>query len=92
MNTTAPRIVLDTNILIASIGRMSPFRWIFDSLIAGKLILCVSNDILFEYHEVLEKKTTSEIAENITNFITINPYTERVDIYFQFQSYNCGRI
>lgn len=84
MNTTAPRIVLDTNILIASIGRMSPFRWIFDSLIAGKLILCVSNDILFEYHEVLEKKTTSEIAENITNFITINPYTERVDIYFNF--------
>ena len=27
MNTTAPRIVLDTNILIASIGKKSPFRY-----------------------------------------------------------------
>ncbi len=55
MNITEPiKIVLDTNILIAIIGTKSPFRWIFDKIIAGKFILCISNEILFEYQEILE--------------------------------------
>lgn len=84
MNITALKIVLDTNILIAVIGRKSPFRWIFDCIIEGKIILCVSNDILFEYQEILAEKTSLEVAENVVNFITINSYTEKADIYFNF--------
>lgn len=84
MNTTAPRIVVDTNILIAVIGRKSPFRWIFDCIIQGKFILCVSNEILFEYREVLEKKASAEVAENIINFIAVNPFTAKTEIYFNF--------
>jgi putative PIN family toxin of toxin-antitoxin system len=84
MNTTALKIVLDTNILIAIIGKKSPFRWIFDCLIEGKIILCVSNEILFEYQEILAKKTSTEVAENVVNFITINPFTERTEIFFNF--------
>ena len=54
MNTTALRLVLDTNILIAIISRKSPFRWLFDAIIEGKVGLCVSTDILFEYREIME--------------------------------------
>lgn len=85
MNTTALRIVLDTNILIAVISRKSPFRWIFDCIINGKIILCVSNEILFEYEEILSKKTSLEVAENVINFITINPFTEKLEIFFKFE-------
>lgn len=84
MNITAPKIVVDTNILIAAIGRKSPFRWIFDFIIEGKIILCVSNEILFEYREVLERKTNAAVAENVINFILINPFTEKTEIYFKF--------
>jgi putative PIN family toxin of toxin-antitoxin system len=84
MNTTALKIVLDTNILIAIIGKKSPFRWIFDCLIEGKIILCVSNEILFEYQEILTKKTSAEVAENVVNFITVNPFTEKTEIFFNF--------
>ncbi len=84
MNIIALKIVVDTNILIAIIGRKSPFRWIFDCIIQGKLILCVSNEILFEYREVLERKTNAEVAENVVNFIAVNPFTEKTDIYFNF--------
>ena len=84
MNTTALKIVLDTNILIAITGRRSPFRWVFDCIIEGKIILCVSNEILFEYQEILTKKTSAEVAENVVNFITINPFTEKTEIYFNF--------
>ncbi|HEX8734266.1 MAG TPA: putative toxin-antitoxin system toxin component, PIN family [Pyrinomonadaceae bacterium] len=84
MNTTALRIVLDTNILVAVISRKSPFRWIFDCIIDGKIILCVSNEILFEYEEVLAEKTSPEVAENVINFITVNPFTEKLEIFFKF--------
>lgn len=84
MNTTAARIVLDTNILIASIGRKSPFRWIFDCVIQGEIILCVSNEILFEYQEILARKANPQVAENVANFLTVSPFTEKIDIYFNF--------
>ncbi len=85
MNITALKVVLDTNILIAVIGRKSPFRWIFDCIIQGKIILCVSNEILFEYQEILAKKTSLDVAENVVNFITVNPFTKKTDIYFNFE-------
>lgn len=84
MNTTALKIVLDTNILIAIISKKSPFRWIFDCIIEGKIILCVSNEILFEYQEILTRKTNAEVAENIVNFITVSPFTVKTDIFFNF--------
>jgi putative PIN family toxin of toxin-antitoxin system len=84
MNTTAPKIVLDTNILIAIIGRKSPFRWIFDCIIEGKIILCISNEILFEYQEILTQKANAQVAENVVNFITVNPFTIKTDVFFNF--------
>ncbi len=46
--------------------------------------MCVSNEILFEYREALESKTNAEVAENFINFIAVNPFTEKTDIYFNF--------
>ncbi len=54
MNTTAPRIVLDTNILIASIGKKSPFRWIFDCVIEGRIHVLTL--VEFEQHYIDEMK------------------------------------
>jgi hypothetical protein len=39
---------------------------------------------LFEYQEILAKKTNDEVAENVINFITVNPFTEKAEIYFNF--------
>lgn len=84
MNTTVLKIVLDTNILIAIVGKKSPFRWIFDCIIEGKIILCVSNEILFEYQEILAAKANAEVAENVVNFITVSPFTIKTEIFFNF--------
>lgn len=85
MSTTAVKIVLDTNVFIACIGKVSPYRWIFDGILAGRFTLCISNDILLEYQEVLERKTTPEIAENITNFLAIYPFVEQTEIFYHWQ-------
>lgn len=84
MNTIAPRLVLDTNILITIIGTRSPFRWVFDYLIRGQFILCVSNDILLEYQEVLTRKTNYKVAENVVNFLLVSPFTQKTETYFNF--------
>ena len=55
---TKIRVVLDTNALLVSIGRKSKFRPIFDNLLNGKIHLIVTNEILTEYVEVLERKQT----------------------------------
>lgn len=84
MDTTALKLVIDTNIFIAIIGRKSPFRWIFDCIINGKIILCVSNEILYKYREILARKTNKEIAENVIDFLSISPAVEKTEIYFNF--------
>lgn len=67
------QIVVDTNVLINAIGKISPYRWIFDKIISGEFTLCITNDIFYEYWEVLEEQTTSEIADNIANFLVTIP-------------------
>ena len=85
MNITALKLVIDTNIFIAIIGKKSPFRWIFDCIIQGKIILCVSNEILFEYRETLAKKTNEEVAENVIEFLAVSPFVHKIEIYFNFR-------
>lgn len=85
MNTTAVRVVIDTNIIMAMISKKSPFRWIFDAIIEGSLILCVTNEIILEYQEILAKKNGEAVAENIINFLSVHPYVEKFDIFYKFQ-------
>jgi uncharacterized protein len=84
MSTTGMRVVIDTNVLVAAIGRKSPFRWIFDAIIDGRLILCVSNEIVMEYKEILQNKASREVASNFIDFLTIHPYVEKAEPFFNF--------
>lgn len=59
------RIVLDTNVLLFSIPKKSPYRPIYDAIQSGKIEVGISNDILLEYEEILSQKTTPTIALNI---------------------------
>lgn len=63
------RIVVDTNVFINTIGRASPHRWLFDDILSGRFELCISNDIFFEYWEILDQQTTTDVAQNVANFL-----------------------
>ena len=74
------RIILDTNCLLVSVPKHSPFRWIYDEILANKLELVVSTEILLEYEEQLAQFYSPEYAEtiikvliNLPNVIKINP-------------------
>jgi len=48
-------VVIDTNCLLQIIARRSPYRPIWDAFLAGRFELCVSNEILEEYQEILSQ-------------------------------------
>jgi uncharacterized protein len=66
------------------IGRISPNRWIFDSVLSGKFILCISNKILLEYQEVLASKTNLEVASNFVDFLISFPGVEPTQVYYSW--------
>jgi putative PIN family toxin of toxin-antitoxin system len=78
------RIVLDTNILLTSLGKSTNNRWIFDLILRGKLILILSNSIVTEYLEIITNKTTYEIASNVINALLNIQSTEIVNIYYKW--------
>ncbi len=51
------KIVLDTNSLIQSVPRQSRYHIVWESLVKGEHVLCVSNEILEEYLEILQRLT-----------------------------------
>ena len=74
-------VVIDTNCLLQIISRKSPYRPIWDAFLDGHYQLCVSNEILDEYQEILEQQITPTVAENIvllilnkTNTVLVDPH------------------
>lgn len=78
------RIVLDTNSLIQCISHRSSYHDIWLSVIDGRNLLCVSNEIIEEYNEILEQKTSRDYATLAVNVILNNPYTVFVTPFYHF--------
>ena len=85
------RIVLDTNCLIASLSHTSRSYSVWRGLHDGRFILCVSNEILLEYQEMIGRKTTPAIAENVVQYITNSDFVELVTPYFRFDLIKADR-
>lgn len=77
-------VVLDTNALLVSIARKSRYRIIFDSLLANKFDMIISNDILSEYTEVLAQKTNAIVANSIGEMLLSLPNVHRQDIFYKW--------
>lgn len=75
-------IVLDTNCLLAALPSISPYHKVWTDIINGATSICVSNDILEEYEEILSRKTTPEIAEAVIAAILEAPKTRKVEPTF----------
>ena len=80
------RIVLDTNVLLISIGSKSPFRPIFNTILSGRCSLVVTTEILLEYEEKLLEKTNVVVATNIMQAVIVLPELVRIERY---QRHNC---
>jgi putative PIN family toxin of toxin-antitoxin system len=78
------KVVLDTNALLVSIPRKSPFRLVFDSFLSGRFDLLVSTEILNEYVEKIQEKSNSIVANNISEVMVGARNVIFVNVYFNW--------
>ena len=73
------RIVLDTNSLIQCVAYHSVYRSVWQSVLSGQNALCVTNEILFEYEEILGRYFSPQFADAVisaileSNVVRVNP-------------------
>ena len=75
-------IVLDTNCLLMSLSRRSRYYPIWRGFVDGKYSLCITNDILAEYEEILTQKVGLQITSNIIQALLDLPNTKMVQVYY----------
>ena len=76
--------VLDTNCLLQSISQRSKYHKVWQSFINGKYILCITNDIIDEYEEIISKHMSQLAARLVIETILRANNTRRVDAQFKF--------
>lgn len=67
--------VVDTNALLQMLGRHSKYHFLYEKFLNEEYWLCVSNEIVHEYEEILEM-LASPVAANL--FMKVLEFSENV--------------
>lgn len=78
-------VVLDTNCLVQMLSVHSPYRPAWQAFRDGRYILCVSNEILEEYQEIIGRVANEVVAYNVVNAIVRSPFTRFFTPPFRFR-------
>lgn len=78
------KVVLDTNILLVSIPKKSPYRIIFDALLTGQFELIISNEILSEYSEIIAQKANIIVATNICEMLLSLSNVKKQEVFYKW--------
>ena len=77
------RLVLDTNCLIQIVSPRSKYHALWNSFVCGENILCVSNEIIEEYVEIMQK-LMGYAAEYVVKTILNSKFTQVITPYYNF--------
>ena len=78
------RLVLDTNCLIQIVSPRSKYHFLWDSFVRGENTLCISNEIIEEYVEIMQLLMGNAAAEYVVKTILNSRFTELVVPYYNF--------
>lgn len=79
------RIVLDTNGLLICLASSSPYHNVWTSFLQGYYVLCVTNEIILEYEEILTRKTNREVASNVVQAILNRCNVLQIDAHIKYR-------
>jgi uncharacterized protein len=79
-------IVLDSNVLLVAIGKRSRYRPIWEAFLNGSYKLVLSEDILFEYEEILLQHAASGAAEIVMEIFLESPDIIYQRVYYKWQA------
>ena len=79
------KVVLDTNCLIMALSRHSEFYPVWSGILTGQYMLCVSNSIIAEYHEIIAQKTSETVADNVVRMLAESPFVLFIDPHYHLE-------
>ena len=81
---TQPRVVIDTNCLLQILGAKSKYHFLFESFLQFGFVMCISNEVLLEYEEILRMKVSPLAADLFMKVIARSRNVIRKDPYFKW--------
>ena len=79
------KVVLDTNCILQIVFPKAAYQEVWKALIAQKYTICLTNEILLEYREILERRfQDAQFAEYVIELILSLPNVERVTPFYRF--------
>ena len=81
---TMQHIVLDTNSLIMAISAKNRYNEVWKAFLRGEYILCITNEIIEEYQEVIARNINAWVAETIVTTIINRRNVIKADPHFHF--------
>lgn len=77
-------IVLDTNVLLMAISAKNVYHRVWLDFLSGKYKLCITNEIIEEYLEVISRNINTLVAEKIVAAILNRENTIKLDPHSRF--------
>ncbi len=78
------KIVLDTNCLLVSISARSSYHWLFQALRQKRFELFISNEILTEYTELIDRYFSPAVSEPVYQLLTQSDHVHHIEIFFHW--------
>src|SRR5215204_370074 len=78
-------VVIDCNVLVMCLTSRSPWHIIYQSLIAGKYNLTVTDEIVLEYEEIIQKKYGITTANVFITLLSELPNVYYLNTYYRWQ-------
>lgn len=77
-------IVLDTNCLIMAVSSRSAYHRVWQAFLEGEYVLCITNEIVEEYQEVISRNINSRVADAVVYTILSRNNVKRIAPHFHF--------
>lgn len=78
------KVVIDSNALIQMMGAHSKYNLLWKMFMQRKFVLCLSNEILMEYEEMLKAKSSALAANLFMRMIAIAPNVDYREPFYQY--------
>lgn len=79
------KLVLDTNVLISALSSRSVYHWLVTALFNEKFHVFITDEILLEYQEILERKYSATTANNFIAALQLLQTVHFTHIYYRWQ-------
>lgn len=78
-------VVLDCNIVVMSLTSRSEYHRIYRSLVNGDFKIAVSDEIVLEYEEIIERKYNIKAAKAFISLLRELPNVLHTSVYFNWK-------